>query len=151
MPTIFSKSCTYAIQATIFISAREPSCRILLRDISRALNIPQPFLSKVLQKLVHDGILMSYRGSSGGFGLARPARDISLHDIMSCIDGTSWRTDCLLGFKPCSDGEPCALHHRQTTLKDTVDAILTKQNIASLRKTGTLPYQTQQDQIRGSS
>ena len=151
MPTLFSKSCTYAIQATLFLSARKPACRVLLRDISRSLNIPQPFLSKVLQKLVHDGILSSYRGTTGGFGLARPAREISLQDIMSCIDGRSWQTDCLLGFKPCSSGEPCILHSGHATLKETVDAILLKHSVASIAKTAAHSYRNQKDLIRGSS
>lgn len=140
MPTLFSKSCTYAIQATLYLSSSASERPVHLGTMSHALGIPQQFLSKILQKLVHDGILESRRGSHGGFGLGRPARDISLKDIMCCVDGTSWQSDCLMGFQRCAAGDPCVLHLRRSSMKQTVDAMLSRQNIASLRNRGTLTY-----------
>lgn len=49
--------------------------------------MPERFLLQVLRHLVARGILASTRGVDGGYRLERPAKDISLLDVIEAIDG----------------------------------------------------------------
>ena len=134
MPTLFSKSSAYAIQATLFLSSRDGETPTLVREISMALGIPHPFLSKILQKLVRDGILTSHRGVSGGFSLARPSSEITLEDIVLSIDGKVFSHDCMLGFPWCTETDSCVVHDRLSSVKDIMESIVKGQTISHLSR-----------------
>ena len=51
--------------------------------------------SKILKGLVHAGLLVSYRGAKGGYGLARSARDISVADVIVALEGPIALTACI--------------------------------------------------------
>jgi Rrf2 family protein len=55
-------------------------------------------MAKVLRMLVRGGLLRSTRGVNGGFGLGRPAPEISMLDVLEAIDGP------LQLFDPATDG-----------------------------------------------
>ncbi len=45
------------------------------------------YLFKILKQLVRANILHSKRGPGGGFTLARPAKDITILEIIEAVDG----------------------------------------------------------------
>lgn len=107
---MMSKSCEYGLRATLYIAARREGSYVSIRDISQELDISFHFLTKILQKLTHNGILKSYRGPSGGVDLARPAKNISLYDIVRAIEERDIFTSCVLGLHGCGEKQPCPLH-----------------------------------------
>lgn len=56
-------------------------------EIGRSQDIPRGFLLAILGDLRRAGILMSQRGASGGWRLARPAEQISVAEVIRSIDG----------------------------------------------------------------
>ncbi len=56
-------------------------------QLSKELNIPKSFLAKILQNLAKSDILVSHRGSQGGYTLKANAEDISLYDIIFSAEG----------------------------------------------------------------
>jgi Rrf2 family protein len=64
------------------------------KDISEAYRIPLPLLSKVLQKLVKAGLLLSEQGTNGGYRLARDPHEISALDVIRTLDGPIILTHC---------------------------------------------------------
>ncbi len=64
-------------------------------------SIPQRFALKILGKLVSGGLVISKKGSSGGYGLAREADKITLLDIIEVIDGPIVISKCLSGDFVC--------------------------------------------------
>jgi Rrf2 family protein len=83
-----------------------PEGVVALKDeIALAQHIPPSFTAKILRQLVKSGLLNSARGVNGGFGLARPAAEINLLDIVEGIEGSIQLTDCV------PDPENCALSH----------------------------------------
>ncbi len=65
---MFSKSCEYGIRAVLYLAANSSSDkRIGIITISKKLEIPSPFLGKILQKLAREGVLHSADRSTGGF------------------------------------------------------------------------------------
>jgi Rrf2 family protein len=48
--------------------------------------IPAPYLSKLLQGLARAGLIVSQRGTGGGYFLARSSAEISLADIVKVME-----------------------------------------------------------------
>ena len=82
-----SAKADYAVRAALELAAASPA-RPLKRDqISAAQKIPSKFLETIMLELKHAGIVKSTRGAEGGYGLARPAQDISVADVIRAVDG----------------------------------------------------------------
>ena len=64
------------------------------KDLSAAIGIPLPTVSKVLKILTQGNILKSHQGSKGGYSLARPANEITAADIVEAVEGPIAITDC---------------------------------------------------------
>ena len=60
---------------------------VALREITEQHAIPQPFLVQILQQLKIAGLVVSTRGSQGGYRLARRPDEITLLDIVEAIGG----------------------------------------------------------------
>ena len=63
-------------------------------NVAAATTIPVPTVAKLLGTLSRAGLLVSYRGISGGFALARPAGEISVAEIVEAVDGPIALTHC---------------------------------------------------------
>jgi len=134
MSLIFSKSCEYALQASLFLARNSDDEFALLRDISDHLNIPHHFLSKVLQTLARNDIVISSKGINGGFALARDPGEITLIEIVRAVDGDKFLEDCVLGFPGCADQSPCPVHSQWKRAKDIILVMLNKKTLADLSK-----------------
>lgn len=82
----------------------------LVQDIAARTGIPRAYLSKLMNSLVHKGLITAKRGNKGGVILTQPAHEITLDVIAEAVDGDAWRHDCLLGFSSCSDDRACPTH-----------------------------------------
>jgi Rrf2 family protein len=56
-------------------------------QISEKINFSRHHIGKVLQRLVKDGMLNSFRGPTGGFMLKKDPSDILIFDIYRSIEG----------------------------------------------------------------
>jgi Rrf2 family protein len=55
--------------------------------IARAQDIPLRFLENILGDMRQAGIVRSQRGAEGGYWLAKPAKEISVADIIRAVEG----------------------------------------------------------------
>lgn len=58
-----------------------------IEHLARTEAVPANFLAQILGKLREAGLIASRRGSQGGYTLARPPEEISLHDILVAVEG----------------------------------------------------------------
>lgn len=77
----------YALRALIEIESRSDGAPVSAEELGRLQSIPHGFLQAILADLRRAGIVMSVRGQSGGWRLARPAADVSVADIIRAVDG----------------------------------------------------------------
>ncbi len=77
----------YGIEGIVYLARCHSDEPALIREISRATAIPETFLSKIFQRLATKGLIRSRRGFRGGFRLARPARRITLREIVEALEG----------------------------------------------------------------
>lgn len=132
MSVFFSRQCEYALQAVLFLALKTGGEMTSIKELTKRLGIPQHFLGKILQDLTRKGLLTSLKGPTGGFGLAMPAKEITLYHIVEAVDGGDFLTTCVLGFRECSGSSPCAVHEKWASLRESVYQMLVGKNIAQL-------------------
>ena len=89
-----SRMADYGVVALSFL-ARQPDVCFSAARIAERTGVPLPTARKLLKMLVKNGVVVSRRGSSGGYGLARPPQDISVADLVVAVDGPIALADCL--------------------------------------------------------
>jgi Rrf2 family protein len=77
----------YALRALIELASRDAGAPVSAEQLGREQSIPHGFLQAILADLRRAGIVMSQRGQSGGWRLARDAADVSVADVIRAVDG----------------------------------------------------------------
>ncbi len=72
------------------------------KDISETTGVTLRFALKILRKLTQSGITKSYKGVAGGYELNRTPSEISLGEIIECIDGPIAINHCLANEFQCT-------------------------------------------------
>lgn len=76
----------YATVAMLGLALRhEDPVPVAIREIADEHSIPLPFLTQILQQLKAAGLVVSSRGSCGGYRLQRNPSEITLSDIVDAV------------------------------------------------------------------
>lgn len=108
---MFSKSCKYAIRASLLLAlTTDEHHKIGVDEIAVKLEVPKHFLAKILQQLSKHKLISSSKGPNGGFYMSKLNKNASLLSIITCIDGDEQFKSCILGLPQCTDKNPCSFH-----------------------------------------
>ena len=131
---MLSNTSKYGIRAVIYLALNAGmEKKIGIKQISKDLNIPAPFLGKILQTLARKKVLSSIKGPHGGFSLGRDAKDITLLDVVENIDGLDTFNNCLIGVKSCTEGHThCPTHHKYGPIRQQLYDLFKNETIAQL-------------------
>ncbi|WP_240044263.1 RrF2 family transcriptional regulator, partial [Nocardioides albidus] len=77
----------YALRALIAMASRSDGRAVSAEELGRLQDIPHGFLQAILADLRRSGIVMSQRGQSGGWRMAREASTVSVADVIRAVDG----------------------------------------------------------------
>lgn len=83
---MISNRCHYALKAVLELAKHEGQGLVTISQIAGAQSIPSRFLEAILVQLKQNGYAQSVRGKDGGYSLARPARDISVREIVALFE-----------------------------------------------------------------
>ena len=122
----------YAVRAMTYL-ARFPEGHVAsLHDIGQAQEIPESFLAKILQILVHAGLAVSQRGAHGGFAVARPAEQITMRDVIEAVDGPISVNLCTLDPEECERSGNCEVHKAWLRAQEQLMDVLGGVTLSSL-------------------
>lgn len=76
-------------------------------EIAANIRVPLPTVSKILKILTREGLVVSLRGSRGGYTLARPADQISMAQVIEAMDGPIGMTECSITPGLCVQEQGC--------------------------------------------
>jgi Rrf2 family protein len=109
---MLANSSKYAIKALhhIVLNASEEH-KLLVKDIAAATDLPQPFLSKILQQLATKNLISSSKGRRGGFYLTEAQLEGSILNVIVEIEGKDRLKMCAINFDNCDASNPCPIHH----------------------------------------
>ncbi len=101
-----TKKADYALIALKHLVVHGPESSSA-KEIADLYSVPQPLLSKILQKLAKNGFLQSEHGTNGGYKLARDPRNITALEVIRLIDGPVFLTTCFTEHGYCCHTDKC--------------------------------------------
>lgn len=125
----------YALLALVHLARHEGEGFLPVQGIAETQRIPPRFLEQILLALKRARYVRSQKGQRGGYCLAKPARQISLAEIIRLFDGALAPTESASKYFY----EPTPIQHEKNLLKvfkiirDEVAARLEKTTLADVR------------------
>lgn len=102
------------------------------KEMAERYGIPVPILSKVLQKLVREGFLVSEQGVNGGYRLARDPSAITALAVIRAIDGPILLTNCFNHNGECEISDLCNVREPLRRVHERIQSVLEGITIADL-------------------
>jgi Rrf2 family protein len=136
----------YALRAMIDLAMQAgagPRLPIFIADVAARQDIPRRFLENILLELRKHGLVVSHRGKSGGYALARTPDLITFADIIRAIDGPLALTPCTsrTAYRRCDDCKDEAACAIRRTLLKVRDASAILLESTTLAEAANLPGQ----------
>ncbi len=77
----------YGLVAAGYMAEQADGGWVMANTISAKFDIPMEYLLRIMQQMVRANVLVSKRGPKGGYKLARPAKEITLLEIIEAAGG----------------------------------------------------------------
>lgn len=130
---MLSNSSKYAIKAVLYLAIHATDGKkIMVKDISKPINVPKAYIAKLLQDLVKENVVSSTRGPKGGFYLTKENLEGSIMSIVKVIDGEKRLNTCMLSLEKCKEDTPCPLHDILSPSRNLILSNLEKKTIKEL-------------------
>ena len=115
-------------------AARHPGgARLTAGLLAAETGVPLPTAQKLMGRLAQAGLLMSARGTGGGFRLSREANGISLADIIEAVDGPIAMTNCIEGsIHDCALEGSCRVKPHLSVANEAVRSALAAVSLEQL-------------------
>jgi FeS assembly SUF system regulator len=99
--------------ATVILArlAAEPQRRFTAAQIALETHLAGPTVSKLLKQLHRQGLVLSTRGSAGGYLLARPPEEVTAAQILDALEGPVALTECASSASHCGIERTCRVGH----------------------------------------
>ncbi len=134
---MLSNASKYAIRAVLYLAENSSrNNKFGAKFIAEELEIPRPFIAKLLQKLAKNKVISSIKGPNGGFYTSSENLKKNICDILEIIENEDIFDGCFLGLPQCSDENPCPVHFivlpfkeallkkfKEQTIKDFADEV----------------------------
>ena len=91
----FSTKDRYALRLMLELAGHKPDEFVPLKTVSERQGISLKYLEQIITPLARAGLVVSGRGSQGGYRLARPAADYTAGEILRAIEGELTSIPCL--------------------------------------------------------
>src|ERR1700719_1924350 len=122
----FGVGVDYSLKALLMLADRYPSAQPLrVEEIAAVQGVPENYLRRLLIELKRGGLVLSQKGPSGGYMLARAPARITMADVVEIIEGDYTPVECLEeSSATCPRETPCAMRDVWREVRDSVNGIL---------------------------
>jgi len=130
-----SRRIDYALRAMIHLANEEQGARACsVAQIAARERVPRQFLEKIVQELIHKGLVRSRRGPHGGYVLARPAEQMTFRDVIEAVEGPISLNMCTGEHADCSLLGTCGMERVWREGQRRVMELFEKTTIADVRR-----------------
>ncbi len=91
----FSTKGRYALRIMLELARGGHGESVSIRTLSDRQGITPKYMEYIMSMLLHDKLVVSTRGKSGGYRLARPAESYTIYDILRAAEGDLSPVQCL--------------------------------------------------------
>lgn len=127
-----STKARYASRALVELALQYGEEPVKLKDIAARQDISLKYLEQVMFPLRVCGYVNTQKGSKGGYILARPPHEVTLLEIVECVEGSVAPVECADNPELCKRADRCCTHHAWVGLKDAITMELGKISLADL-------------------
>ena len=133
-------STDYAIRIVCYLAAQERM--VSTSELSRKLNVSANYVPKIAKKLKNAKIVTACEGTNGGYMLAKQPENISLMEIISCVEETMAINRCLEEDRFCSRNleDTCKIHKILLSLQNTYNNKLESVKVSDVIRPGEDEY-----------
>ncbi len=126
-----SKKSYYGLRAVLALAQTEKPLSI--HTLAKNEQLPEEYLEKILQILRRVGLVEARKGTTGGYLLARPPKEINAWEILRELDGPIKPfLPPLRGTLPCFQPSHCQTNEVWRTLENEIEKTLSQVTLASL-------------------
>jgi Rrf2 family protein len=115
---------------------------LTITNIAELEGLTTPYVGKLMHALRQGDLVKSIRGQKGGYHLARPAKDISLDEIFTALDGHFFEPGYCERYPGqenlCVHTTECSIRSLWARLDAVIREILRKTSLADLSRTERL-------------
>ena len=107
-----TSSIEYASRLMTTLARAHGQAPLSAERLAASDNVPADYVSQILGKLRRAGLVVSHRGSAGGYALSRAPREITLGQVVRAVDGDVFEDVCGKydgGSKDCHHQGGCAI------------------------------------------
>jgi Rrf2 family protein len=129
-----STRCRYGVRLMVALVANYGNGISLLKDICRREAISEKYLGQIIIALKSAGLVISQRGSRGGYAMAKAPETVTVKDVVEAIDGK-------IAVVPCAGEEPncarltgCVATEVWKQLNQDIEASLSAFTLAALAR-----------------
>ena len=130
---LITRDTDYAIRALSCIASEKKDV-VTVTGLAKKLNMPRPYLRKILQNLSKNNLLKSSKGKGGGFCLARDPKKITIFSLVEIFQGKFQLSEHLFKGKVCPRIKTCYLKKRLDKIEKSIAGELKSISIASIMK-----------------
>ena len=113
--------------------AREPGHGVSARELAVRTGIPQPTVVKLLKTLLKAGLLVSQRGTKGGYALAKAPGDIPIAAVIEALEGPLAITECNVPGT-CAHERGCPARPNWTAVNDVIHEALSRLTLEAMTR-----------------
>ena len=128
-----STTTRYGLRALTDLCVQQQGAPVSVSDIARRQNIPVNYLEQLFAKLRRSNILKSVRGAQGGYLLARPAKEITVSEVIAALGEEILFGSCQ-SEKGCANAPTCSTFDLWNRLRISIDGILDGTTLEDLAK-----------------
>jgi Rrf2 family iron-sulfur cluster assembly transcriptional regulator len=121
---IVRRNTDYALRAMVNLARNYDKGLVSSRTVSKQENVSYQLTCKLLQKLNNAGLVTSYMGPKGGFGLSKEPSKINLLEIIEAIQSPISLNRCLLYKGFCPKQKDCPVRPKLLELQKYIGSFL---------------------------
>jgi len=112
--------------------ALEPAACLNAQELAARSHVAAPTVAKLLKLLVKGGLVVSTRGTHGGYRLARGAETITVADVVSALEGPIAITACAQHGGGCTIEGSCTSRSNWRLIDEAVRQALSAVTLAQM-------------------
>ena len=127
--------------ATVVLTAlaARPDAVLSAPELAERAGLELPTVAKLLKPLAQAGLVEGFRGTNGGYRLARAADQISLVEIVEAMEGPLGMTECSVHAGACGIEQSCGVRANWRRINDVVADALRRVTLAQMLDTPPPP------------
>jgi Rrf2 family iron-sulfur cluster assembly transcriptional regulator len=121
---IVRRNTDYALRAMIHLARNYENGPVSSKTVAEQENVPYQLMCKLMQKLNNAGLVTSYMGPKGGFGLSRKPSKINILEVIETIQKPISLNRCLLAGDICPRQAQCPVRPKLIGLQEYIGKYL---------------------------